>query len=241
MNKEIISLKNISYKSPKGIKILKNINFKLFDGDKIGLLAPNGSGKTTLFHIIMGLKKPDDGIIKIFGNFIKREKEFKDIRKDIGILFQNSDDQLFCPVVIEDVAFGPVNLGVKSSHSINMAFSTLKFLGIDHLANRVVHELSEGEKKMVALATILSMNPSVLLLDEPTTGLDNYSKKKLTKILKNIKKTLFIVSHEYDLLSGITNKIMTIRKKSIFLDYSLHAHIHKHKHKMGYFPHDHIF
>jgi len=113
-NNTLIDLKNISYQYPGGKKVLNRVDFTFTKGDRIGLVAPNGSGKTTLFHVIMGLLKPSSGTIEIFGKERRKEKDFTDIRHRIGLLFQDADDQLFSPTVIEDVAFGPLNLGNQS-------------------------------------------------------------------------------------------------------------------------------
>ena len=133
-------------------------------------MGPNGSGKTTLFHIIMGLLTPSSGTIEFFGKPVKTEKDFRKVYKKVGLLFQDADDQLFSPTVLEDVAFGPLNLGKSKLEARNIAQNTLERLGIAHFENRVTHKLSGGEKRLVALATVLSMEPELLLLDEPNTG-----------------------------------------------------------------------
>jgi cobalt/nickel transport system ATP-binding protein len=211
-----MNLKNINYYYPNGSFVFKNLNFKLNSDDRIGLLAPNGSGKTTLFHIIMGLIKPISGTIKIFGKLRNCEKDFIEVRKRIGLLFQNSDDQLFCPTVLDDVAFGPLNLNQSTDEAISIARSILKFLGILHLEERVTHRLSGGEKKIVSIATILSMNPEILLLDEPSSGLDIKNKDRIINILCDLNRTCIIVSHELDLLSKTTKNIFTIENGKIF-------------------------
>ena len=120
-NNPLINLEGISFKYPGGPMVLKDLDFKLSRGNRIGLIAPNGSGKTTLFHIIMGLLKPSAGKLEIFGKLVREEKDFADVRRRIGLLFQDADDQLFSPTVLEDVAFGPLNLGKPKQEAIEIA------------------------------------------------------------------------------------------------------------------------
>ena len=138
---------------------MKNLDFEFHKGDRIGLVAPNGSGKTTLFHVIMGLLKPSAGRIVIFGQTRRKEKDFIDVRHRIGLLFQDADDQLFSPTVLEDVAFGPLNLGKTKQEALDISRRTLSFLGLSGFENRITFKLSGGEKRLVSLATILAMEP----------------------------------------------------------------------------------
>jgi cobalt/nickel transport system ATP-binding protein len=167
----LIDLEGISFQYPNGNQVLEGLSLRLEEGDKIGLLGENGTGKTTLFHIILGLLKPTKGEITIFGKKRETEQDFKKIRGAIGLLFQDSDDQLFCPTVMEDVAFGPLNMGMNHHEATERAEQTLEELGISRFRNRVPYQLSGGEKRLVSMATILSMRPEILLLDEPTTRL----------------------------------------------------------------------
>ncbi len=239
MKNRILDLQNITYGYSGRPLILNNLNFSLGDGDKVGILAPNGSGKTTLFLLIMGLIKPITGELEIFGKTRKHERDFLEVRRKIGLLFQDSDDQLFCPTVIDDVAFGPLNLNESKDNAMKIARSTLKFLGIEALENRLTYELSGGEKQMVSLATILSMKPKTLLLDEPSSYLDIKTKRKLISVLKTLNMSYIIVSHEFDLLSKTTSNILTIKDGRITADPNLHVHFHKHIHHMGIQPHEH--
>ena len=241
MNKKqpIIELKGISYAYPGGRKVLDNLDFTLSRKDRIGLVAPNGSGKTTLFHVIMGLLKPSAGSIEIFGKPVRKEKDFRDVRRRIGLLFQDADDQLFSPTVIEDVAFGPLNLGKSSREAIEISRKTLSFLGMSEFEDRITFKLSGGEKRMISLATILAMEPEILLLDEPTTGLDNATRETLAKVLEALDMSLILISHNADFLEATTDTIYSMENGRILTDEQVHFHYHYHAHTRGTIPHKH--
>lgn len=236
----IIRLEDISYAYPgTGAKVLDHLNLEIFQGDRIGMMAPNGTGKTTLLHTIMGLCRPDGGTITIFGNALKQEKDFLPVRSRIGLLFQDSDDQLFCPTVMEDVAFGPLNLGFSRNDAVDMARKTLEGLGMGAFEQSITHRLSGGQKRLVALAAVLAMNPKVLLLDEPTAGLDNTVKERLIHILNHLDISYLVISHEFDFVSAVTDKIYSMENGRILTDADIHIHRHEHVHKHGLQPHIH--
>ena len=235
----IIKLDGISFSYPGGLPVLKSLDFILSDGDRIGMIAPNGSGKTTLFHVIMGLLKPTAGRIEIFGQRVVEEKDFIAVRRRIGLLFQDADDQLFSPTVLEDVAFGPLNLGKSKEEAISISRKTLSYLGLEGFEDRITIRLSGGEKRLVSLATVLAMEPRAMLLDEPSAGLDEATKNRLIDILKNLDISYIIVSHEFDFLSEITDTIYTLQNGRIQLDTAAHPHEHVHAHPYGRHPHKH--
>jgi cobalt/nickel transport system ATP-binding protein len=240
MSSPIIDLSQIRYAYPGGPPILSDLDFHLHAGDRIGIVAPNGSGKTTLFHIIMGLLKPTAGTVTIFDQKRTEEKDFIDVRRRIGLLFQDADDQLFSPTVLEDVAFGPLNLGKSHADALTVARRTLSFLGLDGFEDRVTYKLSGGEKRLVSLATVLAMEPEVLLLDEPSTGLDAATKTALIDILNTLELSIVLISHEFDFLSKTAQHIYTMEAGRILLDEELHIHTHHHAHTMGRQPHRHV-
>lgn len=217
--------------------ILKGLDFMLPDRERIGLVGPNGCGKTTLFYLIMGLVKPASGTLEIFGRQISGEKDFRRIREKIGFLFQNSDDQLFSPTVMEDVAFGPLNLGKSREEVRTIVNETLTRLGMSGFENRVSHKLSHGEKKLVALATVLAMQPEVLILDEPTAGLDEAMTERLVDILNSLNLPALVTSHDMDFLTGVTDKIHGMSEGGILPEDQVSAHSHIHVHKGGIYPH----
>ncbi|MGB7921362.1 MAG: ABC transporter ATP-binding protein [Desulfobacterales bacterium] len=235
----IIKIDGISFHYPGAAPVLKDLDFTLFEGDRIGLIAPNGSGKTTLFHIIMGLLKPTAGQIEIFGQRVAEEGDFVDVRRRIGLLFQDADDQLFSPTVLEDVAFGPLNLGKSKQEAIAISLKTLSFLGLEGFEDRITIRLSGGEKRLVAMATVLAMEPRAMLLDEPSAGLDEATKNRLIDILKTLDISYVIVSHEFDFLSEVTDRIYTLQNGRIQVDSAAHLHKHVHAHPYGVQPHKH--
>ena len=235
----VINLKGICFSYPGAGPVLDNLDLTFFPGERLGLVAPNGSGKTTLMHIMMGLLKPQSGKIEIFGKRVSEEKDFFEVRRRIGLLFQDSDDQLFSPTVLEDVAFGPLNLGKSKTEAIDIACKTLAYLGLEGFEDRITFKLSGGEKRLVSMATILAMEPEILLLDEPLNGLDTKTREKLTRILASLDLSYIIISHDLDFLASTTNAIYTMRDGRIIVDTELHLHEHIHAHPHGTYPHKH--
>ncbi len=214
----IIELNDIWYSYEEDRVILKELDFKLTDTDRVALLGPNGAGKTTLFHIIMGLLKPEKGEVIVFDKVRKNKNDFFEVRKRIGYLFQDSDDQLFSPTVIEDVAFGPLNLGIPRDEVRIIVSDVLKKLGLDGYENRITYKLSGGEKRLVALATVLAMKPEVLLLDEPVLGLDEEHKKRFINFLKDYNGSYLIISHDKDFIYQTTEK-QYLLKDGVILEF----------------------
>ena len=238
-NDALIALRAIDFGYPNGPQVLKNLDFDLYAGERVGLLAPNGSGKTTLFHVIMGLLKPIRGRIMLFGQPAEKEADFAAARRRIGLLFQDADDQLFSPTVLEDVAFGPLNLGKTRDEAIAVARQTLARLGLSGFENRVTFRLSGGEKRLVSLATVLAMEPEVLLLDEPTTGLDDRTRETLAGLINDLDLAYILISHNTGFLEETTDLAYSMEDGHIKSDEALHFHEHVHAHRHGRIPHQH--
>ena len=241
MNSEapIINLRNINFSYPGGRTVLEDLDFQFYKGDRIGLIAPNGSGKTTFFHIVMGLNVPTAGSIELFGHKVAEPEDFAEARRRIGFLFQDPDDQLFSPTVLEDVAFGPLNLGKSKDDAIGIARQTLADLGLEGFEDRVTFKLSGGEKRLVSLATVLAMEPEVLLLDEPLNALDIDTSKKIAEIISNLDLSYIIISHDIDFALYTTDKICTLKDGKINFEDESHVHVHRHIHPHGEHPHQH--
>ncbi|HMK34128.1 MAG TPA: ABC transporter ATP-binding protein [Desulfomonilaceae bacterium] len=206
----MIRLRNIRF-SYNSRFVLNGLDLDVDRGDRIGLVGPNGSGKTTLCHIIMGLLAPVAGSVEIFGKKRVTEADFKEIRGKLGFLFQDADDQLFCPTVLEDVAFGPLNMGKPPEEAKRIVSSTLDSLKLTGFEDRITYQLSGGEKRLVSLATVLAMEPEVLILDEPTSGLDEQTTERLIEILKQSDLTYILISHDREFVQQTTNRIMRIK------------------------------
>lgn len=207
----MIRLRNIRFRYNSDY-ILDGVDFGVDKGDRLGLLGPNGSGKTTLCHIIMGLLTPESGDVEIFGKLRKSEGDFREIRGRIGFLFQDSDDQLFCPTVLEDVAFGPLNQGKSPEEAKLIVASTLAALKLDGYEDRITYKLSGGEKRLAALAAVLAMDPEVLILDEPTSGLDEETTARIVDILTASDRTYIVISHDMEFINKTTDRQFSIRK-----------------------------
>lgn len=209
----LIELKDIRFGYPNCGQVLSGVNFKVRKGDRIALLGGNGAGKSTLFHIILGLLKPNCGTVRLFGKTCVKESDFHEPRTRIGLLFQDPDDQLFSPSVIEDVSFGPLNLGLSAREALDVSRRCLKRLNILHLEKRVPYELSGGEKRLVALATVLAMKPRVLLLDEPMAGLEKKAVDRFVSIIDETElDALVIITHMPQFVKGLVNKSFLMEK-----------------------------
>ncbi|MFY9399012.1 MAG: ABC transporter ATP-binding protein [Desulfomonilia bacterium] len=235
----VIQLKSICFSYPGRPPVLNGLDFELRRGERVGLVGANGAGKTTLFHLIMGLFSPASGSIRIFGRERVKESDFREVRRRIGFLFQNPDDQLFCPTVLEDVAFGPMNLGASPATARQTAMETLEMLGIPDFAPRISHRLSHGEKKLAAMACILAMGPELLILDEPSSGLDRAAKEKLVEVLERLDLTCVVASHEMDFLDRITTVVYGMSDGRIDTSARPAVHSHTHLHPGGGYQHSH--
>lgn len=206
----LLSLHSVSFAYPGKPALFDGLAFSLRPGERIGLHGPNGSGKTTLFRLLMGLEKPGSGRLLFHGAPVTGEKALRRLRCAIGLVMQNADDQLFSPTVLEDVAFGPLNLGLSRAQARERALQVLGSLGLAGFADRLTHRLSGGEKKLVSIASVLSMQPEALLLDEPTAFLDDDSKERMIDILRQQPCAQVIISHDRDFLERTSSVFMSI-------------------------------
>ena len=211
----MIHLKDVTFGYTRERPVLNRLNFRLAAGEKVGLIGPNGAGKTTLFHLIVGLLAPSEGEIEVFGEVRREEPDFWEVRERVGLLFQDADDQLFCPTVAEDVAFGPLNLGKSHEETAGIVRNTLEMLGLKGFEDRVTYHLSGGEKRLVSFATVLAMSPDVLLLDEPTSGLHEDTADRIVSILTDHVPSYIIISHDRHFLERTTQRIYRLADAQI--------------------------
>jgi len=214
--KTLLRLEEIDFSYP-GRPLFKGLNFSLIEGKRIGLSGPNGSGKSTLLRLILGLEKPSSGKIYFRGREIQTERDFYQIRREIGLLFQDPEDQLFCPTVVEDLAFGPLNLGLSREEVARRVKEVLSLLGLEGFEEKITYRLSGGEKRLVALGTVLTMRPRFLLLDEPTGDLDWKNFQKLVSILKHHLSSYLIVSHDFEFLETLCEEIYWLEEGHLSL------------------------
>jgi cobalt/nickel transport system ATP-binding protein len=202
----LIKLTDIEFGYPGRPKTLDGLNFALEPNELVGLIGPNGCGKTTLLGIVMGLLKPQSGTVEILGQARSEEKHFRPIRPKIGFVFQDANDQLFCPTVLDDLAFGPLNLGATRKEADEIAQKVLDNLGLSTFGPRITYDLSGGEKKLVALGTALALNPKLLILDEPTNFLDVKAVSRLEEIIVKLNLPGVIVSHDFPFLDRMVKR-----------------------------------
>ncbi len=210
----MLVVEKVGFEYARGILALEDVSFTLKKCEKVALFGPNGAGKTTMLHIIAGLKTAKAGRV-IYDGAVVSEKMRKSIRARIGLLFQDPDDQLFLPTVMEDVSFGPANLGLEKKDIEERATHALEKMGITHLSHRAPHDLSEGEKKKAAIAGVLALSPDVLLLDEPTSSLDASGKTELSRILASLPQTMLIATHDIEWALGIAERAIVLDKKLV--------------------------
>lgn len=192
----LIDLDDIHFAYPGQPPVLAGASLRLDAGQRLSLIGANGSGKSTLLRMTLGLQRPTAGTVTVFGKARHHEADFHEVRQRVGLVFQDADDQLFCPTVAEDIAFGPLNLGKSQDEALDIVNRVLGDLDLMHLRDRITHKLSGGEKRLITLATVLAMEPEILLLDEPTNALDTRNESRLAEILQGLSQSILLVCHD---------------------------------------------
>jgi len=210
----VITVSNLWFSYPERPNVLRDVSLTVLPGERVGLIGPNGSGKTTLFLQVSGILKPSAGKIVVFGMPVVNG----DFRSDMGMVLQNPDDQLFCPSVRDDVAFGPRNMGLSEDEIDARVTEALSIVDALELADRPPHHLSEGEKRMVAIAGVLAMRPRLLIYDEPSANLDIRSRRRLIRLLHASTETILIASHDLELVLEVCQRVVLIDDGRIIAD-----------------------
>ena len=212
----MLSFENVSFSYPGGSPVLEGITFEVADGEKVGLIGANGAGKSTLMKCVPGLLDAP-GDITVGGLKVCREN-IAEIRKKVGYVLQDSDNQMFMPKVIDDMIFGPVNYGLSREEAEAQADRVLEQLDITRLRDRYNHRISGGEKRMAAIATVLAMEPDIMLMDEPSSSLDPRNRRAVINTIKGLNKTMLIASHDLDMILDTCSRVILLDCGKIIAD-----------------------
>jgi cobalt/nickel transport system ATP-binding protein len=217
MSHHVVDLNDVHFRYPDGTEALQGISFSMVHGESVGIAGANGTGKTTLLLSLAGHLLPTEGEVWI-GGVCSTKKTREELRRKVGIVFQRTDDQLFMPTVYEDVAFGPINLGLTPERVDERVRNALEMVGCLHLSSRPPHRLSEGQKRAVSIATVMAMHPDILVMDEPASNLDPKSRRALIELLNRFDHTKIIASHDLDLLLDVCKRCIIIRDGKVIAD-----------------------
>jgi len=217
MSHHLVEAENLRHVYPDGTVALRGVSFRITHGESVAVIGANGAGKSTLLLHLNGYLTPTSGVVRV-GDLALNRKTLPDIRRRVGMVFQDPDDQLFMPTVYEDVAFGPINLGLSTEEVEMRVKEALERVGAEHLRERPPYRLSGGEKKRVAIATVLSMAPDILVMDEPTNGLDPFARRRLIELLKDFRHTKIFTSHDLDMVLELCERTIVLHEGEVRAD-----------------------
>lgn len=211
MSHHIVEFREVSFRYPDGTEALRGVSFRVTHGESVGVVGANGAGKSTLLMHTNGSLLPTSGAV-IVGDTELTRKTRQEVRKRVGLVFQNPDDQLFMPTVFEDVTFGPLNMGLGREAAAARAEEALRTVGCLHLKDKPPHHLSAGQKGAVAIASVMTMHPDILVMDEPAASLDPKSRRALINMLKGFSHSKIIASHDLDLILDVCTRCVVLRE-----------------------------
>lgn len=217
MSHHYLEFRDVKYSYPDGYEALKNVSFHIGHGEKVALMGLNGAGKSTILNLCNGLILPTSGQVDV-GGVIVTKKTLKIVRQSVGMVFQNPDDQLFMNTVEADVAFGPRNMGLTDEEISQRVEHALREVGCQDLAQRSPAALSGGQKRSVAIATVLSMMPNILVMDEPTSNLDWIARRRVIEIVRRFQHTCIIATHDVPLVKELCGRVIFIENGSVLAD-----------------------
>ncbi len=217
MSSATVELAGVGFSYPDGFRALEGVDLHVHPGERVALLGPNGAGKTTLVLHLNGILVPNTGRVTI-GGLPVAAQHLLEIRRRVGLVFQDPDDQLFMPTVREDVAFGPANLGLRGEELAARVSAALDAVGMSHTADRAPHHLSFGERRLVAIATVLAMRPEILVLDEPSANLDPVGRRELSEILARLNITMLMVTHDLPYALALCSRAIVMNRGRIVAD-----------------------
>ncbi len=216
----MLKIDKLNYAYPDGHQAIRDINLTIEEGESIALVGANGAGKSSLFKLIVGVSEIKEGSIMV-DELAVGKKTLKDVRRRVGMVFQNPDDQLFMTKVYDDIAFGPRNELLDEHVVEERVVNVMEQLGIIHLRDRMPHRLSGGEKRVIAIASVLAMDPRVILFDEPTSFLDPQARRNVINTLDTLKMTKIIATHDLDMALDICDRVIILHHGSVFADGSV--------------------
>ncbi len=217
MSHHIVEVRDLKFNYPDLTPALRGISFKIHHGESVAIVGANGAGKSTLLLHLNGYLTPTEGLVRI-GDFQLTKDTVQEIRRTVGMVFQDPDDQLFMSTVFDDVAFGPLNLGLTPDEVTSRVGKALETVGVSQLSNRPPHRLSSGQKRRVAIASVLSMSPDILVMDEPSTGLDPQARTQLIGLLKTFKHTKIIATHDLDMVADLCERTIVMHNGQVSAD-----------------------
>jgi cobalt/nickel transport system ATP-binding protein len=217
LSHHFLEIKDLGYAYPDGTEALRGVTFRLEHGESVGLVGANGAGKSTMLLALTGLVIPTAGTVNVGGTLLSKST-VGEVRRRMGFVFQDPEDQLFMPTVFDDVAFGPMNQGLSAEEIPARVEQALLGVGASHLAERPTHRLSGGEKRAVAIATVLSMLPDILVMDEPSSGLDPRGRRLLIGLLKDFTHTRLIATHDLDLVMETCPRTIVLHEGKVAAD-----------------------
>ncbi len=260
MSHHFVDFNDVRYRYPDGTAALNGISFRITHGESVGIVGANGAGKSTLLLHMNGYLMPTSGMVTI-GDVLLQKSTSQEVRRRVGVVFQNPDDQLFMPTVFDDVAFGPLNLGLDEASVRERVDDALRRVSGLSLKDKPPHHLSGGQKSAVAIATVIAMEPDILVMDEPASNLDPRARRSLIALLRTFAHTKIIASHDLDLILDVCSRCIVIRdgvvaadgpteqilsnrrlleENNLELPLSLQRHWHEHEHEHCHGPETHV-
>lgn len=217
MSHHIVEVRDLHFVYPDGKAALNGVTFRISHGESVALVGANGAGKSTLLLHLNGCYAPTGGAVRI-GDHEVTQKNLTEVRKSVGMVFQDSDDQLFLPTVGDDVAFGPLNLGFSADEVARRVDEALRLVDAVRLKARQPHRLSGGEKRMAAIATILAMGPEILVMDEPSSNLDPRARRRLIDLLRSFRHTKILATHDLDMVLDLCQRTIVLKEGRVVAD-----------------------
>jgi cobalt/nickel transport system ATP-binding protein len=221
MSHHVVEVRDLHFTYPDGTEALRGVSFRLTHGEAVAIIGGNGAGKSTLLQHLNGYHLPQRGTVRI-GEIPLAAETVNAIRRSVGVVFQDADDQLFMPTVFDDVAFGPLNFGLPAAEVEARVHAALQRVGMDQLGRRPPYKLSAGEKRAVAIATVLAMTPDVLVMDEPSSNLDPRARRRLIGLLHSFEHTRIIATHDLELVVEVCPRVIVLDQGQIVAQGATH-------------------